>query len=445
MRRGYKLALVDAISAALALTVLLTLMNRSDDVLLPATGLATLFVMFTVAGAYDHAGVCIAKSTLDEVPLLLTTSSLVALTIAIVSPSFSETGISGRQAGLLCAAMFVALVAGRGVFAAVHRASAEEERCLFVGDLEESERMQEHFDASAMRAVIVGTLPLDPVTLQEAELDFEVNLRRVADEFRVQRIIIAPPDHGLTHVPKLLRSAKAVGIPISLLPQLFESVGHSMEFDEINGMTLIGVRPFGLSRGAAGLKRAFDLTVASILMVLVAPVMLVVAIAIMIESRGPVFFRQVRVGRNGREFKIIKFRSMVVGADALKDDLRSINEAGDGLFKISNDPRITRIGRFLRGSSLDELPQILNVLRGEMSLVGPRPLVTDEDRAISGLDRGRLRLMPGMTGPWQVLRTRADQPEMLAIDYRYVAGWSLWLDVKILLRTALHVVRSGNS
>ena len=174
------------------------------------------------------------------------------------------------------------------------------------------------------------------------------------------------------------------------------------------------------------------------------PVIAGTALAIRLDSRGPIFFRQVRVGRDGRHFRIFKFRSMCMDAESQKDDLRGLNEVGDGMFKITEDPRVTRVGRFLRRSSLDELPQIFNVLRGEMSLVGPRPLVIDEDVQVQGLDRSRLHLTPGMTGPWQVLGARVPMAEMVAIDYLYVAGWSLWLDVKLLLRTARHVLRSGN-
>jgi lipopolysaccharide/colanic/teichoic acid biosynthesis glycosyltransferase len=135
---------------------------------------------------------------------------------------------------------------------------------------------------------------------------------------------------------------------------------------------------------------------------------------------------------------------MVVGADAQKEELRDLNEVGDGMFKISRDPRVTRVGELLRRTSLDELPQLFNVLRGEMSLVGPRPLVVDEDAQVLGLDRSRLHLTPGMTGPWQVLGARVPMQEMVGIDYLYVANWSLWLDVKLLLRTIRHVVRAGN-
>ena len=137
---------------------------------------------------------------------------------------------------------------------------------------------------------------------------------------------------------------------------------------------------------------------------------------------------------------MLKFRSMVADADGRKADLLHLNET-EGLFKIAEDPRITRVGRSLRRASLDELPQLFNVWRGEMSLVGPRPLVLDEDAQVRGLDRARLHLTPGMTGPWQVLgSTRVPMREMVVIDYLYAANWSLWSDMKILLRTIPHMV-----
>jgi lipopolysaccharide/colanic/teichoic acid biosynthesis glycosyltransferase len=204
---------------------------------------------------------------------------------------------------------------------------------------------------------------------------------------------------------------------------------------------VLGLRRFGLTRSSWLVKRGFDLLGAAVLVVLAAPVLAVCAVAIRLESRGPILFRQTRVGRDGQRFQMRKFRTMVDGADQLKAQLRDRNEA-QGLFKIADDPRVTRVGRFLRRTSLDELPQLFNVLRGEMSLVGPRPLVVDEDSKVEGWHRRRLHLMPGMTGHWQILGSaRIPLNEMVKIDYLYVANWSLWSDVKILLRTVPYLLR----
>ena len=171
------------------------------------------------------------------------------------------------------------------------------------------------------------------------------------------------------------------------------------------------------------------------MLVLFAPLLVLVALLIRLEDRGPVLFRQTRVGRDGRPFEILKFRTMVVGADELKDGLRGLNEAS-GLFKIAEDPRVTRVGRFVRRSCIDELPQLLNVLSGAMSLVGPRPLIPEEDCLIVGRHRARLQTAPGMTGHWQVLGgARVPLHEMVAIDCRYVANWTIWSDVATLART----------
>jgi lipopolysaccharide/colanic/teichoic acid biosynthesis glycosyltransferase len=231
---------------------------------------------------------------------------------------------------------------------------------------------------------------------------------------------------------------------VSVLPRLLEVVGSSVTVDEIHGLTMLGIRSFGLTRSSWIVKRAFDLVGSALLLVVVGPVLSVLAVVIKLTSHGPVFFRQTRVGRNGRRFEILKLRTMVADAESRKEDLRHLNEA-DGLFKIPADPRVTRLGRLLRTMSLDELPQLFNVLRGEMSLVGPRPLVVDEDAKVAGLDRSRLHLTPGMTGHWQILGSaRVPLGEMVGIDYLYVANWSLWTDVKILLRTVPYVLsRSG--
>jgi exopolysaccharide biosynthesis polyprenyl glycosylphosphotransferase len=322
------------------------------------------------------------------------------------------------------------------------------ERCLFIGDERSaamtSSKLTGH---GGIKAKIVAHLDLDkaaPWSTHAFSAPRLSEIRDLAQSLDVHRAIIAPgwganADPGETL--NLVRTLKAVGVRVSVLPRMLEVVGSSVEFDDLHGVTLMGVRRFDLTRSSAAIKRVFDLLGTSVGLVAISPLMLVIALAIKLDSRGPVFFRQLRVGRHGQRFHMLKFRTMTPEAEALKDSLRHRNEAQEGLFKISEDPRVTRVGRLLRKSALDELPQLFNIIQGEMSLVGPRPLVIEEDQRIEGWHRRRLELMPGMTGPWQILGpARVPLKEMVALDYLYVANWSLWTDIKILLRTVPHVL-----
>ena len=198
-------------------------------------------------------------------------------------------------------------------------------------------------------------------------------------------------------------------------------------------------RPYGLVARAA--KRSFDLLGSIAVVLLLMPLWIVIAMLIKADSPGPILFRQRRIGRDGRPFWMLKFRTMVDGADAHKPALLHLNEAGDGLFKIVDDPRVTRVGRWLRATSLDELPQLLQVVTGRMSLVGPRPLVPEEDERIQGEHRRRLTVRPGMTGIWQVNGASAIPiHEMVQLDRTYLEQWSLWLDIKLLAQTGSHVI-----
>jgi lipopolysaccharide/colanic/teichoic acid biosynthesis glycosyltransferase len=190
------------------------------------------------------------------------------------------------------------------------------------------------------------------------------------------------------------------------------------------------------------LKRGFDVVGATLLLILLSPLLIAIAIMVKIDSPGPILFRHPRVGRDGEWLWMRKFRTMIKDADAHKLRLLHMNEAAEGLFKIREDPRVTRFGRFLRSTSLDELPQLFHVLTGKMSLVGPRPLVPDEDAKIQGEYRRRLEIRPGMTGVWQV-QGASEIPirEMVRLDLAYVRDWSLWGDLKLLAGTAAHVVQ----
>jgi lipopolysaccharide/colanic/teichoic acid biosynthesis glycosyltransferase len=231
---------------------------------------------------------------------------------------------------------------------------------------------------------------------------------------------------------------------VDIVPRFFDVLSPAVDIHSLEGVPLIGLRPPRLSRSSAILKRWLDLFGAVVGLALLAPLFALIAAGIKLTSPGPVFFRQVRMGCGDRTFLILKFRTMDEDAEAQKSNLASLNKHNGGdarMFKIDRDPRVTRVGRFLRRFSIDELPQLWNVLRGEMSLVGPRPLILVEDAHVGAWARRRLDLRPGMTGLWQVLgRDEIGFEEMVRLDYVYVTSWSLGADIRLLFRTIPRVI-----
>ena len=427
---------------AVTMTMALVLNVGEHRLVFLALAMPLVIVPFKVAGLYDRDELRLVQSTLDEAPMLMQLTALFALSVVIVKWLLVQGTLGGDQVAGLWLGAFAAIVAYRAIARWLAGRLSQVERCLVIGELERAQRIRERLASSHARATVVASVLLGADDIEGRQ--GPESIRHLVRALNVDRVVVAPSAGDETNIVGLIRIANAIGVRVSVLPRMFEVVGSAVEFDDVDGMTMLGIRRFGLSDSSRLIKRGFDLAVTSIGLVLGAPIMAGVALAIRLDSRGPVVFRQVRVGRDGRHFLIFKFRSMLVDAELRKDQLRARNEAGSGLFKIAEDPRITRVGRFLRRTSLDELPQLFNVLRGEMSLVGPRPLVIDEDAQVLGLDRSRLHLTPGMTGPWQVLGRRVPMQDMVGIDYLYVANWSLWLDVKILLRTIRHVVRHAN-
>jgi exopolysaccharide biosynthesis polyprenyl glycosylphosphotransferase len=409
-------------------------------------GLLTLLMAAKMLGLYDRDDALMHKTTLDEAPKLFQMATLGALVAWLAGGFVIHTVIlSRREALVLWLLLLVGLMLSRVGARALMLRVLPAERCLFIGDHLSARMIRSKLAGhGAVNAELVGHIDLENAGSWSAGAFSPQRLAAVRDLARkldVHRAIVAPTSADGGEMLDLVRTLKAVGVRVSVLPRLLEVVGSSVEFDNLHGVTLMGVKRFEMSRSSAIVKRVFDLVGATLGLLAVAPLFAVVAIAIKLDSRGPVFFHQLRVGRHGKHFGLLKFRTMVPEAEALKDSLRDRNEAQAGLFKIADDPRVTRVGKLLRKSALDELPQLLNIIRGEMSLVGPRPLVLDEDRRVEGWYRRRLELMPGMTGPWQILGpSRVPLSEMAAMDYLYVANWSLWGDVKILLRTVPHVV-----
>jgi exopolysaccharide biosynthesis polyprenyl glycosylphosphotransferase len=252
----------------------------------------------------------------------------------------------------------------------------------------------------------------------------------------VDEVIITLPWTYHRRILSLLRECERRNVAARIVPDLFQLSLRQVAVSDLGGVPLIGVQEIAFSRTALLVKRAMDVILALLMILLGLPVIVLIALAIKLDSPGPILFRQDRVGKNGRPFRIYKFRSMRVGAEEEQEDLLAMNEADGPLFKIRNDPRLTRVGRFLRRTSLDELPQLINVLQGQMSLVGPRPAIAYEVEQYQPWHRQRLSVHPGMTGLWQVSgRSELTFDEGVLLDIYYIEHWSPWLDLTILLRT----------
>jgi exopolysaccharide biosynthesis polyprenyl glycosylphosphotransferase len=275
----------------------------------------------------------------------------------------------------------------------------------------------------------------------------ETDARMLVRQLDIDRVMLAPALSESRRRVDLVCELSELGVHVDLIPSWSNAVGARLDLHEMEGMPLLTLPRPRLGRYSLRLKRAMDLAFGIAALVILSPLLLACALAIKLDSPGPVLFRQRRVGKGDRPFDVYKFRSMSVDADTRKDEVAQLNFHGGatdiGMFKIRADPRVTRVGRILRRFSLDELPQLINIVRGQMSLVGPRPLIENEDRQIEGRLRKRLDPTPGLTGLWQV-HGRSDIPfdEMVNLDYLYVTNWSLWGDVKLLIRT-LPVVTRG--
>jgi exopolysaccharide biosynthesis polyprenyl glycosylphosphotransferase len=395
------------------------------------------------SGLYNRDELLLRKSTLDEAPSVFQAATLTTVVAYLLDSALLETPIGARLFAFMWLCLAVTVIACRVAGRALARQVTAPERCMLIGDAAVALRLKAKLtDNPNVSATFVGRIPLEaePNSVVARVLGTPEELARVVLEHDVHRVIVAGDAGEHQRVLEAIQAAKALGVRVSVLPRMFEVVGSSVAFDYLDGLTILGVRRFGLSPASRAVKRSFDVVGSALGIVFLSPLLLLIAVMVKATSKGPVLFRQTRVGRDGHPFEMLKFRTMHDGADELKDELASLNEA-DGLFKIADDPRITPVGRLLRRTALDELPQLLNVLRGQMSLVGPRPLVLDEDQRIQGWYRRRLSLTPGMTGDWQVFgAARIPLREMATIDYLYVSNWSLWSDVKILLRTIPFVV-----
>lgn len=295
----------------------------------------------------------------------------------------------------------------------------------------------------------VGFLDNDPLydEFNEPELKgLEVlggtdKFKEIVEEQKIDKVIIGFSRDSHEQLLELVSMCSEAGVDCSILPRLFEVITDEIIIREVGGISLVPLKKKRISGFDLVLKTLEDYALTLLGLLIFWPVLLATAIAIKIDTRGPVFFKQERVGKDGKPFNFVKFRSMVVNAEEIRHELDNEKDEDDLLWKIQDDPRITRVGKWIRKFSIDEAPQIFNVLAGQMSLVGPRPGLPDEVDRYKGWHRLRLNVKPGITGMWQV-NGRSDLPfdEMVKYDLYYIERWSLWLDLKTILRTITAVI-----
>lgn len=304
-------------------------------------------------------------------------------------------------------------------------------RVLWVGSPQENRRLQEAL-SGLEREALDSTGEWDP---RDAPLDAFVQ-RMHCDAVNAVVLTLAGIDPA--QAERVIAACEREGVEILVRPGLFRTSPYRLVLDALAGEPVLHLRAQSAPRGELVLKQAIDYVFALALLTALAPLLLLIAAAVKLTSRGPVLFRQQRAGLNGQPFSMLKFRSMIQGAEDEQASLADRNEVRGPAFKLRDDPRVTPVGRLLRRHSLDELPQLWNVLRGEMSLVGPRPLpLAEVARIADSADRRRLSVRPGMTGLWQISGRSdlADFADWVRLDLAYIDQWTLWLDLKILLGT----------
>lgn len=295
--------------------------------------------------------------------------------------------------------------------------------------------------------MLVGFVDDDPAKTDDIgrarALGLTSGVAEVVEAERIDQVIITLPWMSYRKVLDIMAHCRRKQVSFRIVPDLFQLSLSQVDLDDLNGIPLIGVKTASISATSLFIKRLIDVLGSAIVLIVLSPLLAVLAILIKLDSPGPAFFRQVRVGREGKEFTVYKFRTMRIGAEEELPALADLNEVKGITFKMRDDPRRTRVGRQLRRWSIDELPQFYNVLRGDMSIIGPRPPLPSEVARYEDWHMKRLQVAPGITGLWQVMgRSELPFAEMVMMDIYYIENWTLALDIKIMLLT-IPTVLSG--
>ncbi|HYM56998.1 MAG TPA: sugar transferase [Solirubrobacteraceae bacterium] len=436
------LATADVLAGALAgLIAALIAAASSGEVLLMAFALAVAWpVTAFVCGLYAFDDLRSWASGVSDAPKLMLAAMLLSWPLyGLLAGLSAPHAVSGALIGCL------AVAGSAAVARTVARVHAHHEPRLRQGTLVIGSGAVAH--QLVQRLMRHDELGLDPIGFLDDDHEGFVDLPVPAlgglaalpaqlRSGRVDRVMIAFSRAGHEELLNCIRLCRDAGVAVDVVPRLFEFLDGARTVDQIGGMPLLSITSPKFSRLSEVAKRTLDVTLSLLALIVLSPLLLAIAIAIKLDSKGPVLFVQRRSGRGGTFFNLYKFRSMYVGSTVeVRDD--------GAIVKLAKDDRITHVGSLLRRFSLDEVPQLLNVLRGEMSLVGPRPLVEAEAAVLRDWQERRAHLRPGLTGPWQIAgRSQIPFQEMVKFDYQYVAGWSLARDVEIILAT-IPVVLGG--
>ncbi len=352
---------------------------------------------------------------------------------------FTTTGLIPTAVATSAIAIGTLRAAYASIALELMRVAGVRRRLVLVGEGETLEDLERQLSAARGGIAVEVAATVSDVRKPES-LE---RLSALLEAERPDELVLAEADFDEETVLGVVQLAHRHGVKVKLAPTTTELLVHEGEYVPGEGVPLFELRPPLLSGLAWATKRTFDLLVAALLVVVGVPLWLLIAAAIKLDSRGPVLFVDSRIGVGERAFGMLKFRTMVAEAAELQPGLEGENEASGALFKIRDDPRVTRVGRVLRRVSVDELPQLLNVLRGEMSLVGPRPLPHRDHAMLEDWHKARCLVLPGMTGLWQISgRSGLDFDDLVRLDFTYIENWSLWSDVSIIART-IPAVLSG--
>ena len=413
--------------------------RRIGDVMLFNVAVIPIFIgVFAVYNLYKGATRRISLSVFSDLRNILHALLVSGFLYAVVGYSvhriFDIQAITvGKILAMCLVAALMVPLARVVTFGLIGRAPEGSVPVIVVGTGKLAQTVASHLRAHAS-VHFLGYVDDSPLGRSDVLGELE-DLPELCQRYDVARVVVC---FSRTHPERTTEMLKALSgkVGVSIVPRYYELITSRSHVEDLSGLPMIDIAPASLSAGARFLKRSFDVVVSSAILVVLSPFFLVTAAVIKLTSPGPIFFRQIRTGRDEWPFSVLKFRTMYEDAEQQKAEILHLNEMDGPLFKVVDDPRFTRFGRYLRRTSLDELPQLINVWKGDMSLVGPRPFVVSEAAEIEGWARKRFEARPGMTGLWQVSgRNELSHLELCRLDYLYVASWSFWWDMQILWQT----------